>query len=711
MSVAETARPEGWRPFPIDLNWRNWVFALRTALAGVTALAIAYWLEMQDPQWAILTVYLLAQPTSGAALAKSAYRIYGTLGGAAMGLVFLALFAESGPPLVGCVALFVGLTFYLGARLANYAAYAFMLAGYTALLVALEGSADPMNAWSIAADRTGEIVIGIVCGTAATVLILPRYAGDALREQMAALFGRLCRYGAVALQPDMPFATFVALRREMVDAVVKFDALRSYAVFEAPELRADDVLLRRTLREFLRVLAVARGLFVRIDDFRVEGAGPVVEQVRPALEHTRATLERLAADPSAFADPHRVRRDLLAARGQLDAAALQLQAMAGTVPFAPLANGLLILRRAGDLLHGLSLVIVCEAASLRRRGRSHLRRPVEAMPAAARREAMLVGLRAALGVVLASAFWAASGWDQGFGAVTGLGLMLFFSVNQDRPGKLGLPVLIWSVLAIAAAYAAMVFVLPRLEGYGALAIFLVLVLLPGGLMAGTPAYVWQGIIFAGFLADQIGTGNLFQPDELSFFNGNLAFIAGMMAGLMLFALFPVTSQASRRRAWAAIVGRLLPMAARGERHERRVLGEIVDMLAQLLPRLSLDRSGDEDFLRGTLGAASCALELGRLHRLRLEPALPAEADETLARFLTRFAAVLETWPRAGARLPDAVAEAEATVATARAMLEALTLAPGSAAAALTVRAGASLRFIGDRFSIDRAILTRSFREA
>ncbi|ADH90655.1 Fusaric acid resistance protein conserved region [Ancylobacter novellus DSM 506] len=708
MSVAGVVRPSPLSSFPIDLSWRNFVFALRTTLAGVTALAIAYYLEMQDPQWSILTVYLLAQPTAGAAIAKSTFRVCGTIAGAAMGLVILGLWSQAPIPFVGSVALMVGLCFYLGARLTNYTAYAFMLAGYTAMLIALEGAADPTHAWSLAADRTGEIVIGIVCGTAASVLILPRYAGVVLRESLAQLFGQLCHFGATALHPNVPMATFSTLRRAMVDGVTKFDALRSYAVFEAPELRADDVLLRRVTREFLRVLAVARGLFVRIEDFQMEGAGPVLDRLRPAAQATTATLERIAGDPNAFADPRRVRAELLKARAGLGAATAELEAMAGRVPFDPLADGLLILRRAGDLLHGLSMVMVSEQASLRARS-SGRPRPVTPLPTA-HREAMLIGLRSALGVILVCAFWAATEWTQGLSAATGFALILFFAVNQDRPGKSAVPVLLASIAAVAVAYAAMIFVLPRLEGYEALAVFLVVALIPGGLMAGTPQYAWAGIILAGFIGDEIGTGNVFQPDELTFLNANLAMVGAMAVGLVYLALFPVTSQANRDRIWRAVMGRLLPEAARGVRHERKILGDIVDRLAPLLPRLSLDLQREEDFLRGTLGAASMSLELGRLNRVRANPDLPPDVLAIITPFLTRFAAAIEHLPRAGRNIAREVDAAEAIVHEARAGLAALPLQPGTPGAALTLRAGASLRFISDRFDIDRAFLTRSFEE-
>jgi uncharacterized membrane protein YccC len=69
MSVAETASGSR-RLFSIDIGWQNIVFSLRTAAAAILALAIALWLELGDPQWATLTVYVLAQPTVGAALGK-----------------------------------------------------------------------------------------------------------------------------------------------------------------------------------------------------------------------------------------------------------------------------------------------------------------------------------------------------------------------------------------------------------------------------------------------------------------------------------------------------------------------------------------------------------------------------------------------------------------------------------------------------------------
>ncbi|TIN56711.1 MAG: FUSC family protein, partial [Mesorhizobium sp.] len=66
----------------------DWIFALRTVSAGLIALLAAYALKLDHPQWAMMTVFIVAQPVAGMVLAKGFYRLLGTLVGgvAAIGI-------------------------------------------------------------------------------------------------------------------------------------------------------------------------------------------------------------------------------------------------------------------------------------------------------------------------------------------------------------------------------------------------------------------------------------------------------------------------------------------------------------------------------------------------------------------------------------------------------------------------------------------------
>ena len=118
-------------------NWVPGIFGAKTTISGLLALLIAFAFNLDQPKWALLTVFIVAQPQSGLVIAKSFYRIIGTVVGAAGALVLVSLFAQERVLFLGALALWIAVCTYASKQARNFASYGFVLAGYTAAIVGI----------------------------------------------------------------------------------------------------------------------------------------------------------------------------------------------------------------------------------------------------------------------------------------------------------------------------------------------------------------------------------------------------------------------------------------------------------------------------------------------------------------------------------------------------------------------------------------------
>lgn len=665
------------------------------------ALALAYWLELQEPQWAILTVYLLTQSSTGAALAKGWFRFLGTVLAAVYGLAAVKLFSQDPLLLVGSAMVWTFVCYYGAARASNFTAYGFMLAGFTGLLVTFQGAAAPDAAWLVAVDRVSEISIGIGCATFAGALVLPDHAGAQLRGLMAKALRALAAHCALALRTAASGQSVIAARTSLLSQLAKFDALTSYTRFEAPDMRADGARMNDVTRHFLDVLANARALHLQLGD---GGAGdrPESGPLTAVLERAVAVLERCSADAALLEKPAQRCAELAGLRRAFAAIARRMSEAEGDAPLAARAEAVLICRHGANMLRGLSLLLVAERAVFRRRpARTAPRREVRD---AAHASALLQGGRAALALMVFCAIWYATEWDQGIAGITGLALMNYQCVNTDDPSRLGWPYLRAVVAACFCAYATMVFVYPWLEGFQALALFLLIVLVPAGLLIGTPRYARAAGTFTIFYVAAAATGNVFTPDPMTFANFCFGLVFGMFVCLMVARLVPATAEAARGRVVRHTLDVLLPAVARGECQAPQAAREILDSLGALLPQLSPAKPAHDTLVRGLLACASSARELGRLSDAARSPALPAPLRGAIGDGL----GVLATSLSSPATLPS---PDDGAFAGMRSALAAAEPRPGTPAAALVVEAAASLRFLEDRVTRDHALRDLAIREA
>lgn len=150
-SFATKIFPTGW-----------FSFCCRTWLAVVLALAAAFWLQLEAPASAAVTVMLLAQPLRGQVLSKAMYRMLATVVGAAVSIFLVALFPQERFLLLGGMSLWLCVCVAIGTLERDFRSYAAVLAGYTAVIIGIGAIDHPQDVFNIAISRTSAITIGII---------------------------------------------------------------------------------------------------------------------------------------------------------------------------------------------------------------------------------------------------------------------------------------------------------------------------------------------------------------------------------------------------------------------------------------------------------------------------------------------------------------------------------------------------------------------
>ncbi|MEG2048208.1 MAG: FUSC family protein, partial [Comamonas sp.] len=159
------------------------VFALRTALAGFVALAVAYALGLEHPHWAAMSAWASSQPMREHLLSRVIYRFSGSVVGVAFAVALVLVAQDSLWVLAVGLALWGALCAFLGNLQRGYMVYGCMLAGYSAAMVVLlhHGPAD--NIWAFAADRMLTVVTGVLAALCIGWCFAPRRKAAVLIAQ------------------------------------------------------------------------------------------------------------------------------------------------------------------------------------------------------------------------------------------------------------------------------------------------------------------------------------------------------------------------------------------------------------------------------------------------------------------------------------------------------------------------------------------------
>jgi uncharacterized membrane protein YccC len=569
-------------------------FAVKTFAASLLALYIAFWAGLDDPRWSFLTVFVVSQPDSGLVLAKSFYRILGTIAGVLVTIALVFGLAQYGELFVAALAVWMCLCNFAARAVRNFASYGFQLAGYTVAIVGIPAALQPTGAYDLVVARCTEILLGIICAALVSRLILVRELSPKLVDLVRALTRRADSFATLLMHPNADRECVAAERTELVKAYVDVQAMQHSAYFESADARVLAQPLRRLTQAALELCVTAEAAA----SHRV--ASLPYPEIRASLDigisHTNEPPIGPGAAVSALvraADE----RDLGLARARL-------------------RESMAAFDRGEELPHPN---ITCGLWS----------DPISAV---------LIGIRSALAVAITSTIWFATAWPTGPTAVVVAAVLCSLLASLEQPDKISIAAAATILITALPVFATQFYLMPLAVDFPSMAVALAPLMLTCGFILAQPQIGPLGLLSAVYFAFASNIDNVMTYNAVSFLNSSLAILVGIAIAVVLFAtFFPETPAFAVRRFRRQLVVHLGYLAGTSQGasalscYQRALCEQLGATLAQV--------KDDPNAARTCFASAATALSAAQaISRLRgsvalgtLLPSTVSEGSNLLAR--------------------------------------------------------------------------------
>ncbi|UDM52699.1 FUSC family protein [Cupriavidus sp. MP-37] len=514
--------------------------AAKTVMAVLMATWLSMRLELASPRTAMVSVVILMMHQhSGMVLARGFYRAIGMLVGSMAALLLFFAFPQERVLFLLGLSVWIGLCVGGAAYFRNYQSYGFVLSGYATCIAAVPSIANPYAIFDNVVISLSEVSVGIACAGIVSGLIFPQRVASMLLaagQQHIATFAGFIR---IALQGSETPAGLGALHLRLAGERAQLENLRSAAVFEDPEMRANNALMLRLNHDFLEALA----RFHTIHQLRARTAKAADHRAGDALD---ALFGRLAAVLPVTAGRTRLEVGEIASLHQamlgLDAELpAYIAAARATLADAPplaadrFASGATALREAViDLLSYTENFLKLRAPGIAPASAPRERSRRRANPAN-RAFAIASGVRAAVAVLASAWLWIASGWASGSSGVIAATIAISLYSIMPQPVTIARQMLIGCALAWMAGLFFNFFLLPHLDGFVLLAVALAPFIAIGSYIGTFPP---TAVIGLGFGIYFCFLGNLANPmvfNPVGYLDAGIATLMGIAIASLAFA--------------------------------------------------------------------------------------------------------------------------------------------------------------------------------
>lgn len=585
----------------VENHGQDLLHVSKVLLATLLALGLSLVFDLSKPGTAMVTVIIVLQPRSGLVLAKGFYRFIGTSVGVVISIILAASFTQQPVLFLAAGACWLAFCTAGSTIFRNFQSYAFVLAGYTLVIVGLPAALQPAQAFDIAMTRLSEVMLGLLCAGVVSDVLFPQHLSDVLLLTVRKRFADFKKF--IALDDSSALARPARERMVLrfIGEVISLEALRTSSVFES----ATGYLQSLQLRQLNTAFMTASTTFHSLDQLfgRLQAAGK------------QSTLDALMLEYKAIARAlsSQDRTQLKQLRNGLPPRLTALRR--GLATSGGDGSHLLDFDSATELLARFAdeLVIYARIHAVVIQAEMHMADDVQ-LPAhyVARTDPTLIvtsALRAAIGFILSAWFWIQTGWVSGTDAVVMATVVSALFAAAPSPIKVVRQFMIGGALGGFFGFLSAYYLQSQAENFIMLCIALAPFILIGAWLTTTRKYSGIGTGILLFFFSYASIGSNYQFDMLELLNGMAGGLFGVaIASVMYQIIDPSDSRWIKRRLARALRNQVVEACSRPL---PGLAGRFESGTRDLLSRFAITHSLDNEDDRAIMTWLLSVLEIGR----------------------------------------------------------------------------------------------------
>ncbi|WP_085731030.1 MULTISPECIES: FUSC family protein [unclassified Pseudomonas] len=594
------------------------LFALRTIAAGLLTLYLAFLFDLDQPKWSIMAVVIISQPLAGMALARSFGQVIGTTLGAAVAVLIMAIFPQAPLPFITTLALWLALCTAGGTLLRYTSSQAFVLSGYTAVVVALLAIPDQDGTFLLAVTRVTETLLAVACVCVVSLLTArPEAVSRNYFAKVDQVIKLVATHAAAVIRTEESEADFQRRQMQLLGEISALEGLRRHLYFDAPRLRSANNLVLMLGNQLMLLTSRLTALRHQRQLLTERWDGDLPLEVQRLRADELAFLDQLAQYGRSL--PEDMRHQLVVLQQQFEALAYRAEQLTEDMSATLRSLAWALRWEQARLLQQLEQILELSEAIQEGREASCMFRGQSSALHLDFTLATMNAIRAFSALLVAGLIWIETAWDGARGGMILVGILCSLMATFPRPliaaqsyaRGLGL------ALVVSALYQFML--VPAVNDFEWLALLLapLLYVIAVGLASPATAGIGMGLGLSSFLIlgpQNIGTG---QNTAIQWFEFAGAYVSAAMLALIVYAwIFPFRPVLRIRRFYNEAreqVYQLTKVPATDEQQfafESRMVDRLTTMLG-LLPA-----ANDPDMQRRYEISLACVALGVAIHQLR-----------------------------------------------------------------------------------------------